>query len=795
MSEFLNDQSISNSFCAETDLTATHKNDLVDQYPVTFPPIVPNSSCSSRQYGSNVQASAPHFDDHWNTPNQSSDSSQNNQQVSTSCSPNSSLFDASPSLTLPTPISSKSSISNLDACPPYGATMNTADLLSRNEKSRRNLTYKGIYLTQQMFSTLVLRKSKLHYRYLLIYTKPWETLTAPRKKLFIRIYNWLNLDDVKKREYLEISESLGCAETGYPQNNQQISNSCEPISSLLASLPTASIANTVSSEASVPNLDACPAYGTVLNTKDLLSRSEEIRRKFTYKGMCLTKQMFSRLVLRRAHCRYARLFNCTRPWETLAEPGRELYVRIHNWLKLNDDKKREYLEIMEIKEELKNQMDSSEKTPKQKKNRTAPTLNPDAQTSSFTSTIASKTSIPILDAQTSFSTSPVPSKASIPNLDIYPPQGTTIITTDLIIRNEESRRNLTYKDMRLTQQMFSTLVLRKSPQHYCSLLKYTKPWESLWESGKEPFIRIFNWLKLDDDKKREYLEIMEIKEELKKVMDSSEEIAKQQKVRTSSIPNLDACPPEGTILIPTDLLSQNEENRRNLSYKGRFLTKIMFSTLVLNKSQDFYPGLFKDTKPWETLTASRKTVFIRIYNWLELDDDKKREYLEIMEIKEELKKVVDSSEEMAKQNKIQTASIPNLDAVPPEGTILIPTDLLSQSEENRRNLTYKGRCLTQQMFSSLVLGKTQGHYCTLLKYTKPWKSLTKQGKKLFIRIFNWLNLEDDKKREYLEIMEIKEELKKVVDEKMAKQNKIQTASIPNLDTGRNYYEQEATDRV
>ncbi|PIC31969.1 hypothetical protein B9Z55_012484 [Caenorhabditis nigoni] len=436
--------------------------------------------------------------------------------------------------------------------------------------------------------------------------------------------------------------------------------------------------------------------------------------------------MFSASVLGTTQRRYTNLFKYKKPWKSCRKKWKKLFIRIFNWLKLDDEKKREYLEIVENKHKLK--MDSRQEVPEDKK------LRP----------------------------------ASIQNLNTLPPEGTVIITTDLLSRIEESRMNLTYKKRCLSQETLCRLVLGTSRMHYRKQLNRATSWELLRDSGKKLFIRIFNWLKLDDDEKREYLEMMEIKEELKKVMDSEEEMAKQNNNRTASIPNLDAFPPEGTILIPTNLLSQNE-----------------------------------------------------------LNDDKKRENLETMEIKEELKRQMGSSEdrqEIPKQKethmifsqmeietqKNRTASIPNLDACPPEGTTINPanllsqstpnvidpsptlclvtpesskssipnldacppsgttlntTDLLSRNEENRRKLAYKGTRLTQQMFSTLVLRMSKFHYINLLRYTKSWETSTEPIKKLYIRIFNWLELDDDKKREYLEFIETN------LSEKILKQKK------------------------
>ncbi|CAO4372540.1 unnamed protein product [Caenorhabditis nigoni] len=563
MSEYYNHQDFSSSGFTETDLTATYSNDLTDQYPVTFPPNVPHSSHPSVQYGSNFQSSRPSFDEFLNTPNQ-----------------------------------------------PFGYTE----------------TYTN-YLPEQYPVTFPSVVTNSSYP-----SEEYESNFQASRHSFDDYWNTPN-------QYYEST-----------QNDQQVSTSCSPNSPFLVSSPTPSMPAPVASEASIPNLEAYPPKGSMISF-----------------------------------------------WKKLTIPGKDMFIRIFNSLELDDDKKREYLERMEIQEEVKAHKDSSEDIAKQ------------------------------MDDQKTF----------IPNLDARPPVGTYLNTADLLSRNEESRQNLTYKGMCLTQEMFSILVLRRARGCYGSLTRNTKPWKLLNYPGQRLYTRIFNWLELDDDQKREYLEIMEIKTKLENQMDSSEEIPEQEEIRTK--------------FIRSEIEKPNDRFKINSHSTSEVKTRIETDS-TRNNQQISTPCTPNSSFLESSLTPTNATpVFSK-------------------------------------------ASIPNLD-IWPKGRTMNTTNIISRNEENRRNLIYRGKCLTQQMFSSLVLGKTQGHYCTLLKYTKPWKSLTKQGKKLFIRIFNWLNLEDDKKREYLEIMEIKEELKKVVDEEMAKQNKIRTASIPNLDIGRNYYEQEAADRV
>ncbi|CAO4373467.1 unnamed protein product [Caenorhabditis nigoni] len=104
------------------------------------------------------------------------------------------------------------------------------------------------------------------------------------------------------------------------------------------------------------------------------------------------------------------------------------------------------------------------------------------------------------------------------------------------------------------------------------------------------------------------------------------------------------------------------------------------------------------------------------------------------------------------------SKVPKLDVCLPEGTIIDTNDILNRCEDSRTSFVYKGKFLTQKQFSEMVLGKSQGYYSSLFKHSKPWESLMDSGKQLYIRMFNWLNLDDNQKQEYLEIEEIKEQL-------------------------------------
>ncbi|CAP37010.2 Protein CBG19824 [Caenorhabditis briggsae] len=104
------------------------------------------------------------------------------------------------------------------------------------------------------------------------------------------------------------------------------------------------------------------------------------------------------------------------------------------------------------------------------------------------------------------------------------------------------------------------------------------------------------------------------------------------------------------------------------------------------------------------------------------------------------------------------SKVPKLDVSLPEGTIIDTTDILNRCEDSRTSFVYKGKFLTQKQFSEMVLGKSQGYYSSLFKHSKPWESLIDSGKQLYIRMFNWLNLDDNQKQEYLEIEKIKEQL-------------------------------------
>ncbi|CAP33425.1 Protein CBG15047 [Caenorhabditis briggsae] len=98
-------------------------------------------------------------------------------------------------------------------------------------------------------------------------------------------------------------------------------------------------------------------------------------------------------------------------------------------------------------------------------------------------------------------------------------------------------------------------------------------------------------------------------------------------------------------------------------------------------------------------------------------------------------------------------SLINLDANLPNGVSINTADIINACESSRRRFGFNGKMLSQKTFSELVLQRTQAYYSSICKNPKPWESLTEMGKALYVRIYNWIQLSDDEKKTYLEVME------------------------------------------
>ncbi|CAO4372549.1 unnamed protein product [Caenorhabditis nigoni] len=95
----------------------------------------------------------------------------------------------------------------------------------------------------------------------------------------------------------------------------------------------------------------------------------------------------------------------------------------------------------------------------------------------------------------------------------------------------------------------------------------------------------------------------------------------------------------------------------------------------------------------------------------------------------------------------------NLDANLPNGVLINTFDIINACENSRRRFGFNGKMLSQKTFAELVLQRTQAYYSSICKNPKPWESLTVMGKALYVRIYNWIQLTDEEKKTYLEMME------------------------------------------
>ncbi|CAO4372544.1 unnamed protein product [Caenorhabditis nigoni] len=141
----------------------------------------------------------------------------------------------------------------------------------------------------------------------------------------------------------------------------------EPLVGQSDRLPSYSIipspSSSVSSNTSSINLDASLPNGISINTTDIINACENSRRRFGFNGKMLSQKTFAELILQRTQAYYSSICKNPKPWESLTEMGKALYVRIYNWIRLTDEEKKTYLEMMD-------KMDKQPVTFEEKKSRT-----------------------------------------------------------------------------------------------------------------------------------------------------------------------------------------------------------------------------------------------------------------------------------------------------------------------------------------------------------------------------------------------------------------------------------------
>ncbi|KAF1756478.1 hypothetical protein GCK72_012931 [Caenorhabditis remanei] len=126
-------------------------------------------------------------------------------------------------------------------------------------------------------------------------------------------------------------------------------------------MPSSSLTDTFSSDASPPSTSSRPRSMSAEQAQELLSTpvldnvyldtkdiARQMKKWFTL-GIC-TQAFFAVNVLGTVRNRLHRVLTIPRPFDSL-KAGKELYIKMYNWLKLSEDVKKEILSIFGINDE------------------------------------------------------------------------------------------------------------------------------------------------------------------------------------------------------------------------------------------------------------------------------------------------------------------------------------------------------------------------------------------------------------------------------------------------------------
>ncbi|KAF1756460.1 hypothetical protein GCK72_012913 [Caenorhabditis remanei] len=224
--------------------------------------------------------------------------------------------------------------------------------------------------SQEFFPFYILNVDEIRFDDIITYPQAYFSLASGRK-LFVRMYNWLRISEASKMKILTLDQStkiIKLEDYSVDQQDQQpvggcdnqergvtgelnnvnrpmpSSSPCSPVSPSL-SLPTSSSTSSMSAEQARELLSTPIPDNVYLDTKDI---ARQMKEWFTL-GIC-TQSFFAAKILGTPRNRFHTILTTPLRFKKLRN-GKELYIKMYNWLKMSEDVKREIWSVAGMNDE------------------------------------------------------------------------------------------------------------------------------------------------------------------------------------------------------------------------------------------------------------------------------------------------------------------------------------------------------------------------------------------------------------------------------------------------------------
>ncbi|EFO85155.1 hypothetical protein CRE_21438 [Caenorhabditis remanei] len=363
--------------------------------------------------------------------------------------------------------------------------------------------------SQKLFPSHILNVDEIRFNDVIAFPQEYFSLDSGRK-LFVRMYNWLKMSEALKMKILSLDQSTkriksedfsvnqqkpvgGCDNqeqgvTGELNNvNRPIpsSSSCSPVSPSL-SLPTSSSTSSISAEQAQELLSKPTSDNIYLDTKDI---ARQMREWFTL-GIC-TQSFFAVKILGVPRNRLHEILT-TPPRFKKMKTGKELFIKMNNWLKMSEDVKKEILSIFRIIDVKSINFAMGSKN--------------EEEEYECPKKITRKRNVSLHSATSSYSSS---SLSPDPSTLITAESFNAIINRSVNYVNTKNIANMMknwLKRTHATQEWFATKILGRCKRTLSRCLNNPKDWKDLSEN-REIYVKMYNWMCLTEEQRHEMMRV------------------------------------------------------------------------------------------------------------------------------------------------------------------------------------------------------------------------------------------------------------------------------------------------
>ncbi|KAF1756467.1 hypothetical protein GCK72_012920 [Caenorhabditis remanei] len=351
--------------------------------------------------------------------------------------------------------------------------------------------------SQEFFPSHVLNIDEIRFDDVITYPEAYFSLDSGRK-LFAKMYNWLRISEASKMKILSLDQSTkrikledysveqqkpvgGCDDqergvTGELNNvNRPMtsSSSCSPVSPSL-SLPTSSSTSSMSAEQAQELLSTPIPDNVYLDTKDI---ARQMREWFTL-GIC-TQAFFAAKILGTPNNRFHTILTTPPRFKKLRN-GKELFIKMYNWLKMSEDVKREIWSVVGMNNE------KSKKIAQQ----------PESEEEEYEcpTEISKKREVSLLPETSPSITAETFNAIINKKINYVNTKNISILMKNWLQRTQA------------TQRWFAKKILGRSRKTLGQCLNKPKDWKELSQKRKI-YVKMYNWMCLTEEQR---LEIMRV---------------------------------------------------------------------------------------------------------------------------------------------------------------------------------------------------------------------------------------------------------------------------------------------